>query len=41
MYVRGWVGEQTVGFTAYSQAYDLGSLKHLESYGVDIARLQG
>ena len=41
MYVRGWVGEQTVGFTAYQMAYDLGSLKHLESYGVDIARLQG
>ncbi len=41
MLVSGWVGEQMVGFTAYSQAYDLGSLKHLESYGVDVARLQG
>ena len=41
MLVRGWVGEQMVGFTAYQMAYDLGSLKHLESYGVDVARLQG
>ena len=41
MLVRGWIGEQKVGFHAHSLAYDLGSLEHLESYGVDITRLQG
>ena len=41
MLVRGWVGEHKVGFYAHSLAYDLGSLEHLESYGVDITRLQG
>ena len=41
MLVRGWIGEQKVGFYAHSLAYDLGSLQHLESYGVDITRLQG
>jgi len=35
-----WVGGiETGGFYATSLAYDLGSLKHLEKYGVDLSRL--
>jgi len=35
-----WVaGIETGGFSAFALAYDLGSLKHLEKYGVDLSRL--
>jgi len=35
-----WVGGiETGGFYATSLAYDLGSLRHLEKYGVDLSRL--
>ena len=41
MIVSGWAGEIMGGFYASQIAYDLGSLEHLESYGVNIKRLQG
>lgn len=35
-----WVsGIETGGFSAFALAYDLGSLQHLEKYGVDFSRL--
>jgi len=35
-----WIGGiETGGFFASALAYDLGSLKHLEKYGVDLSRL--
>ena len=35
-----WVaGIETGGFAAFALAYDLGSLEHLEKYGVDFSRL--
>jgi transposase len=41
MFVSGWVGDLMGGFYASQLAYDLGSLEHLQSYGVNIKRLQG
>jgi hypothetical protein len=34
-----WMNVNTGGFAAYSLAYDLGKLKHLEKYGVDLSRI--
>jgi len=34
-----WMDVSTGGFAAYSLAYDLGKLKHLEKYGVDLSRI--
>ena len=35
-----WIaGIETGGYSAFSLAYDLGSLRHLEKYGVDFSRL--
>lgn len=35
-----WVaGIETGGFSSFALSYDLGSLKHLEKYGVDFSRL--
>ena len=34
-----WANVETGGFAAYSLAYDLGKLSHLEKYGVDLSRI--
>jgi len=34
-----WMDISTGGFSAYSLAYDLGKLQHLEKYGVDLSRI--
>ena len=34
-----WMNVNTGGFAAYSLAYDLGKLQHLEKYGVDLSRI--
>ena len=34
-----WMNVNTGGFAAYSLAYDLGKLSHLEKYGVDLSRI--
>jgi hypothetical protein len=34
-----WANVETGGFAAYSLAYDLGKLSHLEKYGVDLSRV--
>ena len=34
-----WANVETGGFHAYSLAYDLGKLQHLEKYGVDLSRV--
>ena len=34
-----WANVDTGGFAAYSLAYDLGKLKHLEKYGVDLSKI--
>lgn len=34
-----WANVSTGGFAAYSLAYDLGKLSHLEKYGVDLSRI--
>ena len=34
-----WMDVSTGGFAAYSLAYDLGKLKHLEKYGLDLSRI--
>ena len=34
-----WANVETGGFSAYSLAYDLGKLQHLEKYGVDLSRI--
>ena len=34
-----WANVETGGFAAYSLAYDLGKLQHLEKYGVDLSRI--
>ena len=34
-----WANVETGGFSAYSLAYDLGKLSHLEKYGVDLSRI--
>ena len=35
-----WIaGVETGGYSAFSLAYDLGSLRHLQKYGVDFSRL--
>ena len=41
MLVSGWIGERMGGFYSTQIAYDLGSLKHLEAYGVNLMKLQG
>ena len=35
-----WARVKTGGFNAYSLAYDLGKLEHLQQYGVSISRLK-
>lgn len=35
-----WARVKTGGFSAYSLAYDLGKLEHLQKYGVNISRLK-
>ena len=39
MYVSGWQGEIKGGFYANALAYDLGSLQHLNAYGIDLSGL--
>jgi len=34
-----WMNVNTGGYAAYSLAYDLGKLQHLEKYGVDLSRI--
>ena len=34
-----WADVDTGGYFAYSLAYDLGKLAHLEKYGVDLSRI--
>ena len=34
-----WANVETGGYFAYSLAYDLGKLSHLEKYGVDLSRI--
>jgi hypothetical protein len=34
-----WANVETGGYAAYSLAYDLGKLSHLEKYGVDLSRI--
>ena len=34
-----WMNVSTGGYAAYSLAYDLGKLSHLEKYGVDLSRV--
>jgi len=34
-----WANVEKGGFSAYSLAYDLGKLAHLEKYGVDLSRI--
>ena len=34
-----WMSVNTGGYAAYSLAYDLGKLQHLEKYGVDLSRI--
>ena len=34
-----WANVETGGYSAYSLAYDLGKLSHLEKYGVDLSRI--
>lgn len=34
-----WANVETGGYSAYSLAYDLGKLAHLEKYGVDLSRI--
>jgi hypothetical protein len=34
-----WANVETGGYAAYSLAYDLGKLAHLEKYGVDLSRI--
>ena len=41
MLVSGWIGERLGGFNSSQLAYDLGSLKHLEAYGVNLQKLKG
>ena len=41
MLVSGWIGERLGGFHSSQLAYDLGSLKHLEAYGVNLQKLKG
>lgn len=35
-----WARVKTGGFNAYSLAYDLGKLEHLQEYGINISRLK-
>jgi len=35
-----WARVKTGGFSAYSLAYDLGKLEHLQKYGVNVSRLK-
>ena len=41
MLVSGWIGERLGGFYSSQLAYDLGKLKHLEAYGVNLQKLKG
>ena len=34
-----WANIDKGGYAAYSLAYDLGKLSHLEKYGVDLSRI--